>query len=405
MSIKKTIVIVGGGASAIACAAHLDQTKYHIHIFEKNKALGRKLLVAGKGGFNLTHSEKVETFIKRYTPADFLKKTLLEFSNDDLLKWLEEIGIPTYVGSSKRVYPLPGIKPVEVLKAMENVLEQKSVQIHFNKTWLGWENSNRLVFQDGETIETDYVVFALGGGSWSVTGSDGSWLSLFKEKGIKTTAFQASNCAYKFNWKNDFINQYAGSPLKNIAISCENTPNKWQKGEVVITQFGLEGNAIYALSPIIRKEIALNGKAKIYIDFKPSLSLEDVQHKLLDHRHKNISLALKLDLKLSPAQIAVLKTVVSKDHFINASVLAEFIKKVPLTITGSGALNEAISTVGGISLDEVSNNFELKAMKNHYCIGELLDWDAPTGGYLLQACFSMGVHLAKHFNEKTNETA
>ena len=396
---KKTISIIGGGAAAIALAAFLNNQKFEVTIFEKNKALGRKFLVAGKGGFNVTHSEQIESFVARYTPVSFLKESLLNFSNHDFRKWLDLIGIPTYVGSSKRIYPVKGIKPIEVLKAIQSVLMKNGVTVQYNKIWSGWDRHHNLVFNNTELIETDYTVFALGGGSWKVTGSDGSWLSVFEKKGIKVIPFQASNCAYHIEWAPDFILKHAGTPLKNISVSCL---HKKQKGEVVITRFGLEGNAIYALSPEIRSELEKNKKAVISLDLKPTLSLKDLVVKLNKPGSKKITERLRTDLKLSTAQIALLKTYVSKEDFLTIDSLAQKIKNLSLTIIHSAELDEAISTVGGLSLSEIDGTFQLNKMENNYCIGEMLDWDAPTGGYLLQACFSMGVRLAQHLNTHPN---
>lgn len=394
---KKTISIIGGGAAALTLAAFLNEHKFEVTIFEKKKTLGRKLLVAGNGGFNLTHSEQIESFIERYTPSSFLKETLLNFNNNDLINWLDSIGIPTYVGTSKRVYPKEGIKPIEVLKAIETVLKKNGVKIEYKKTWTGWDVSNNLIFNEKEVVESDAAIFALGGGSWKVTGSDGIWLSLFEKKGVKVIPFQASNCAYNIEWEDDFILKHAGAPLKNISISCL---NKMQKGEVVITEFGLEGNAIYALSPEIRSELKKYKKAIIAIDLKPTVTYEDVVTKLKKSKSKNTTEMLKSDLKLSPAQIGLVKKYVSKEDFLNIESLAKNIKSLPLTIVNSAELDESISTVGGVSLSDIDLNFQLNTVENNYCIGEMLDWDAPTGGYLLQACFSMGVRLAQHLNEK-----
>lgn len=394
---KKTVSIIGGGAAAIALAAFLNNQKFEVTIFEKNEALGRKLLVAGKGGFNLTNSEQIESLIERYTPSSFLKKTLLKFTNNDLIDWLYSIGIPTYVGSSKRVFPKEGIKAIAVLKAIQTVLIENGVKIEYNKVWTGWSVSNNLVFNDKELVESDYIIFALGGGSWKVTGSDGSWLSIFGKKGINTIPFQASNCAYNIVWENDFILKHAGAPLKNISISCL---NKKQKGEVVITQFGLEGNAIYALSPEIRSELKKQQKAIIFIDLKPTLSYADIVTKLKKSKLKKTTEILKRELKLSPVQIGLLKTCISKEAFLNIDTLALKIKSLAFDIVNSAELDKSISTVGGVCLSEIDLNFQLNTIENNYCIGEMLDWDAPTGGYLLQACFSMGFGLAQHLNAK-----
>lgn len=395
---KEKVSIIGGGPAAMTLAAFLNKQKFDVSIYEKNKALGRKFLVAGKGGFNLTHSEQIELLIERYIPSSFLREALENFNNNDLRDWLDSIGIPTYIGSSKRVYPKEGIKPIEVLKAIESVLIENGVKIEYNKTWTGWDINDNLVFNNKDYIESDYVVFALGGGSWKITGSDGDWLSVFKKKGINVIPFQASNCAYNIEWENDFILKYAGAPLKNISISCL---NKKQKGEVVITQFGLEGNAIYALSPEIRSELNNKRKAIISIDLKPTLSYKDIVKKLKKSKSKKITEILKRELKLSSVQIGLLKIYVSKEIFLNIDTLALKIKSLPLTIVNSAELDESISTVGGVCLSEIDLNFQLSTIENNYCIGEMLDWDAPTGGYLLQACFSMGVGLAQHLNAKS----
>ena len=392
---KKSVSIIGGGAAALILAALLDCDKYSVTIYEKNKTLGRKFLVAGKGGFNLTHSESIEELINRYTPSDFLEKSLLDFNNQDLRNWLESIGIPTYIGSSKRVYPKKGIKPIAVLNAILAVLERQAVQIQYSHIWKGWDLDNSLIFNLDTKIKSNYTVFALGGGSWKVTGSDGLWVDLFKTKGVSTVPFQASNCAYQVNWPDDFIGEHEGTPLKNVAINCL---NKSQKGEAVISRFGLEGNAIYALSPHIRDELDNYQKATIYLDFKPTLSQLEIFNKIKNSTYKKTSETLQKEVKLSLAQIGLLKKYINKETYLNPDSLAANIKKLRLEITGSAPKNDAISTSGGVTLDAVDENFQLKNIQNQYCIGEMLDWDAPTGGYLLQACFSMGAKLAKHLN-------
>ena len=393
---KKSVSIIGGGPAALILAALLDCKKFKVTVYEKNKTLGRKFLVAGKGGFNLTHSEPIRELIARYTPPHFLEKALLDFDNEDFRQWIDSIGIPTYIGSSKRVYPESGIKPITVLNAILNVLDKQGVAIEYQQTWKGWTNENDIVFNTDTTIKSDYTIFAMGGGSWKVTGSDGSWLNLFESESIPVVPFQSSNCAYRVNWPEDFILEHEGSPLKNIAISCL---NKKQKGEAVITRFGLEGNAIYALSPQIRQELESQQKATIFLDLKPTLRYEDLLQKIKKSTFKKTSETLQKEVKLSPAQIGLLKKYLSKETYLNPQLLAQNIKKLPIEITDTSLLNDAISTTGGIQLSAVDENFQLKNKKSNYCIGEMLDWDAPTGGYLLQACFSMGMHLARHLNK------
>ena len=392
---KKQISIIGGGPSAFLLAAFLDTEKFDIIIYEKNKTAGRKFLVAGKGGFNLTHSEPILQLIERYTPSVFLKNAVLNFSNTDFRNWLSKIGIPTYVGSSKRVYPEVGIKPIEVLNTILKHLESRGITIKYEHTFSGWNANNLPVINDTE-ITTDYTVFALGGGSWKVTGSDGSWIDTFSEKNSITQPFKASNCAFKINWPSNFIKKHEGKPLKNIAIACA---EKTQKGEAVITTFGLEGNAIYALSLQIRTQLSTHNKADIFIDFKPTLPLENIHEKIITSTQRSTTDILKKDLKLSASQIDLLKTYLSKTEYLTAEILAKNIKKFPITLENTSEIDEAISTVGGIDLESVSKNFELQNLPNQFCIGEMLDWDAPTGGYLLQACASTGVYLARYLNK------
>ncbi|TXE15415.1 TIGR03862 family flavoprotein [Psychroserpens burtonensis] len=392
---KKQIAIIGSGPSAFLLAAFLDAKKFNITIYEKNKTSGRKFLVAGKGGFNLTHSEPIEQFIKRYTPNEFLDQALLDFTNIDFRNWLDHIGIPTHIGSSKRVYPKDGIKPIEVLNAILKSLKEKGVTIKYEHIFSNWDdNSNPII--NNETIQTDYTVFSLGGASWNVTGSDGNWLDTFSKKGIKTKTFQASNCGYQIDWKHNFIEKHEGIPLKNISISCDNIT---QKGEAVITKFGLEGNSIYGLSPPIREQLNATSKATVFVDFKPSLTLENIKYKIKSSKYRTTTEILKKELKLSTPQIDLLKTYLSKESYLSRELLTNKIKKFPLEIINTASIDESISTVGGVDLDAISENFELKNMSNQFCIGEMLDWDAPTGGYLLQASASTGVYLAKHLNK------
>lgn len=394
---KKTVSIIGGGPSALCLAAFLDASKFDITIYEKNKTIGRKFLVAGKGGFNLTHAELPENFIKRYTPPTFLKNAFQHFDNTHLRTWLKGIGIPTFVGSSKRVFPEKGIKPIEVLNAILKVLKEKNVQLQFEYNWMGWTEQQALVFNNNLFIQSDYTIFSLGGGSWKVTGSDGTWLTHFSNKKIQTLPFQSSNCAYKINWSDFFIEQHEGKALKNISISCG---EKIQKGEVVITKFGLEGNAIYALSPSIQQALKNEQKAAIFIDLKPMIAENDLQQRINNSSLQKTTEILRKEVKLSSAAISLLKASVSKATYLDTVLLTKAIKRLPIEIVAAAPVDEAISTSGGIALDEVDQNFELKRLAHHFSIGEMLDWNAPTGGYLLQACFSMGAYLAHYLNSK-----
>jgi len=395
---KKSIAIIGSGPSALILAAMLDEKKFNVSIYERNAAPARKFLVAGDGGFNLTHSEEIEQFISRYTPSTFLENSIRAFTNTDLCNWLKNIGIETYTGTSKRIFPVKGIKPIDVLNAILNELKNKNVQLQTNHTWKGWNNNDELLISHNDdelVIKPDMVVFALGGASWSKTGSDGSWKELFEKKNIKIIPFQASNCSVEIKWDSAFFANTEGKWLKNISITCD---HKEKKGEIVITRFGIEGSGVYALSPQIRKQLNERKSAQIFIDLKPIFTPEEIKNKLADKGNRSYTKLLQDELNLSDVQIALLKTILTKEEFTDTDVLAEKIKKLPLQIIGLAPIDEAISTVGGISLDEVDEYFQFKKLPHHYAVGEMLDWDAPTGGYLLQACFSMGWYLAAKLN-------
>lgn len=395
--VKKSIAIIGGGPSALMLAAHINSQDYSVTIYEKNFALGRKFLVAGDGGLNITHSEAPQEFINKYTPTKFIKPFFEAFNNDDFRDWLFKIGIDTFVGSSKRVFPLKEIKPIAVLNTIIDLVKQNNVAIKTQYEWTGWHN-DELVFKtplENINIKPNITVFALGGASWAKTGANGEWLNLFEKKGIKTVPFQASNCGFEINWPKEFINENEGKYLKNIAATCGNLT---KKGELAITQLGLEGGAIYALSHKIRTQLYTKKSADLFLDFKPTLNQVGIEKKL-SNEQKSITDILKYDLNINDTQLALLKATLTKEAFLSAEVLAYKIKNLPLAIIGTAPIDEAISTVGGIALSEVNEHLELKAFPNVYCIGEMLDWDAPTGGYLLQANFSMGYYLAHYFNK------
>jgi uncharacterized flavoprotein (TIGR03862 family) len=397
---KKSIAIIGGGSASLMLASTLNENIFDVTIYEYNVALGRKFLVAGDGGLNLTYWEEPETFINRYSPKQFLEKSIRDFNNVDLRNWLLDLGIETYVGSSNRIFPIKGIKPIEVLNAILDKLKAQNVRILTKYEWKGWNDKDALIFENSDNtilIKPDIVVYSLGGASWSKTGSTGKWTEHFRNKGVDIVPFQPSNCAFKINWDKKFIQESEGKPLKNIVISCN---QKSKAGEVVITQFGIEGGAVYALSPEIRSELSINNASTIYIDLKPTLSLNEILSKFRNNESRTISNVLKEQINLNSLLIALIKSVISKEDFMNADVLSEKIKQLPLQIVGLADIEESISTVGGIALSETDDNFMLKKLPNNYVIGEMLDWDAPTGGYLLQGCFSMGNYLGKKLNEK-----
>lgn len=392
----KNITIIGGGPAALMLAAQIDTKKYKVTLFEKKKSVGRKFLVAGEGGLNLTYNSSIDAFINQYFPSDFIDPIIRKFTNKDLTEWLNQLEIPTFIGSSNRVFPDLNQKPIEVLnKIVAHILKRK-IEFQLNTKWTGWNEKGNLCFENLEDIKSDIVVFALGGASWKVTGSDGKWSELFKSKDINVLPFRAANCAFEVDWNKDFIKNNEGKPLKNIALTFN---NHTAKGELVISKFGIEGNAIYALSQKIQEKLLTEKSCKIYLDLKPTMSVTQLKSKYNNAKVSKVTDILKKVLKLDRTSIGLLKQFTDKDTFSNPDLLIKAIKSVPIIIKSSEEIDKAISTLGGVSLNEIDENFQLKKIPNSYVLGEMLDWYAPTGGYLLQGCFSMGFTLAKHFNE------
>jgi uncharacterized flavoprotein (TIGR03862 family) len=400
-----TIAIIGSGPAALAFAATIDSSLFDVHLFEKNKTAARKFLVAGDGGLNITHSEPIELLKTRYQPPGFLDTALSYFNNSDLQHWLHQLGIPTFIGSSGRVFPEKGIKPIQVLQTLLDAIASNNINTHYDHEWIGFLDNNKLLFQTNtieKIIAADYTVFALGGGSWKVTGANDKWFTAFEKKSINPLPFQAANCACKVNWPSNFADLYEGTALKNIALQCNHIS---RKGELVITKTGLEGGAIYWLSAAIRNDLKQNEKATLLLDLKPAFSEEELLHKLTyPPRRQSMNHHIISRIHLSEAQLALLKQYCDKDEFLHFPLLVKKIKYLPIPITSLASIEESISTVGGIPLTAVDKHFQLEKMPNNFVIGEMLNWDAPTGGYLLQAAFSMGKYLGNHFNTKLAKT-
>jgi hypothetical protein len=288
------------------------------------------------------------------------------------------------------------LKPIEVLNKIVEYISSKKIKFQLDTTWLGWNGDGHLCFDKIEDIESDIVVFALGGASWKVTGSDGKWSKNFEERGVNVLPFRAANCAFEVDWNKDFITTHEGKPLKNIALTYN---GHFSKGELVISKFGLEGNAIYALSQKIQEKLLTEKSTVIHLDLKPTMTVDQIRSKFKGSKLSKVTDVLKKVLNLDRSSIGLLKHFTDKDTFLNIDVLAETIKSVPIIIKSPEALDKAISTLGGIALDEIDENFQCKKIPGSYAIGEMLDWYAPTGGYLLQGCFSMGFVLAKYLNE------
>ena len=388
---RKQIIIIGGGPAGLMAADMLSP--YHdVHIYDKEKNVGQKLLVAGKGGFNITNSAQGEELFHKYTPENFLKDALRDFNPDALRKWLLEMDIPTYAGTSGRIFPQEGIKAIDVLNKITARLKTQNVQFHLKHEFVRFDKNHAVVVKHEEQeilLTADYFIFALGGASWPVTGSTGTWRALFGNIGIRTIPFEASNCGINIGWP-ESINLHEGKPLKNIAVSINQIH---EKGEAMITEHGLEGNVIYPIVPEIRKALSENNRAQILIDFKPFNTAEQLVGKTKGREIKTKDYATVFNL--NSVQLAMIKAFTSKETFLAPVQFAKKLKQIAIPVNSLRPIEEAISTVGGIDLDEMNPDFSFKKYPNLFAIGEMLNWDAPTGGFLLQASFSMGHWVGK----------
>ncbi len=400
---RKKIAIIGSGPSALIAADVLGES-CEVHIFEKGEAPARKFLVAGKGGFNLTNSLTGDALLNKFTPSSFFKPILDEFDSVDTGTWLHDLGIPTYEGTSGRIFPEKNIKPITVLQKIRDKLTGKQVQFHFNHEFVSFNENQQPVFIHKEekiTVEADHYLFALGGASWPVTGSTGNWVDAFEAIGITVLPFQSSNCGVNADWPAEFKEKLQGMPLKNIALRV----NDFEiKGEALITEYGLEGNAIYPAIPEIRKSFAETGKAEIHFDLKPDNSPEQLTQKIKDFEKLTYKShgtnAYKEAFNLDKARLILLKTFTTKEEFLEPDMFVQKIKSLAVPVNGLRKIEEAISTIGGIALDEVADDLTLKKFPKISVAGEMLDWDAPTGGFLLQGCFSTGYFAAMNILEK-----
>ncbi len=397
-TIRKQIAIIGGGPAAMM-AADVLSPHHDVHIYEKEKGVGQKFLVAGKGGFNITNSLQGNELTRKYTPENFLKEALTDFDSGAVREWLLQLGIPTFVGSSGRVFPEKGILPADILKKIKKKLTSQGVEFHLKHAFTGFDDKKNVMMKNGRkkvVVEADYYIFALGGASWPITGSTGEWSEIFNSAGINTIPFQSSNCGIHIDWPENIITNHAGKPLKNIAVSINNT---FEKGEALITDYGLEGNVIYPLIPEIRKILNANEPVQIILDLKPFNTAEQLLQKVQGKTSTKTKNYAEI-FNLNSTQLAIIKAFTSKETFLSPELFAQSLKHIVLPVASLRPVAEAISTVGGIDLEEMNPDFSFKKLPGCFAIGEMLDWDAPTGGYLLQGSFSMGHWVGKNILER-----
>jgi len=386
------VAVIGGGPAGLMAAEALAQRGVAVDLYDAMPSVGRKFLLAGKGGLNLTHAEAFDRFLTRYAAAEpALEPGLRDFGPDALRAWSAALGVPTFVGSSSRVFP-QDMKAAPLLRAWLHRLRGQGVRFHMRHRWTGWAADGSLQF-DSPTgavqISPAATVLALGGASWSRLGSDGAWWPWLAAQAVPLAALQPSNCGFDAAWSEHFSSRYAGEPLKSVALEFEG----WrQPGEFVVTATGVEGSLVYAASAALRERIAAAGSATFHLDLLPARSLDWVQREVAHPRGpRSLATHLKSRLNLSGVKTGLLWESLSKDAQADPAQLAAAIKALPITVTATRPIDEAISTAGGVRFDGLDARLMIQQLPGVFVAGEMLDWEAPTGGYLLTACFATGL--------------
>jgi uncharacterized flavoprotein (TIGR03862 family) len=402
MNLSIPVAIIGGGPAGLMAAQILVDAGIAVHLFDAMPSIGRKFLLAGKGGLNLTHSEGADTFAGRYgARRNAIERVLGDFDATALREWAQSLGIETFVGSSGRVFP-KDMKAAPLLRAWLHRLRHPArgpgVQFHMRHRWIGWGADNSLLFdtpQGTGQVNADAVLLALGGGSWARLGSNGAWVPLLVQKGVAVAPLLPSNCGFDVQggWSEHFKSRFAGQPFKSVAISRTSANGHgWRrKGEFVATATGVEGSLIYAASDQLRDDIIRSGHATFSLDLLPDMSAEKVLQEVAHPRGtRSLSSHLKRRLSLDGIKVAILHELLDKTAVNDPAQLAQAIKSLPITLQAARPIDEAISSAGGVLFEVLNGGYMLEQMPGVFCAGEMLDWEAPTGGYLLHACFATG---------------
>ena len=392
MSVEKHVAVIGAGPAGLMAAEVLAQGGARVTVYDAMPSAGRKFLMAGRGGLNLTHSEPLPEFLARYREAtSWLQPAISDFPPSALREWSEALGQPTVVGSSGRVFP-ESFKASPLLRAWLRRLDSQAVRFAFRHRWIGWNDGGQLRFQtpEGErAIEARATVLALGGASWPRLGSDGMWVEALAAKDVTISPLRPANCGFTVGWSDVFRDRFEGQPLKGVEFKFGSLATR---GEAMITRNGIEGGAIYALSAELREAILKSGEATLQVALRPDLPADELAARLSVSRGKqSFSNFLRKTVNLSPVAIGLLQEAAGgKLAALPPEALARLIGEVPIKLTGVAPIVRAISTAGGITLDELDENYMLGRLPGVFAAGEMLDWEAPTGGYLLQASFATG---------------
>ncbi|MGZ5051975.1 MAG: TIGR03862 family flavoprotein [Methylobacter sp.] len=389
------MAIIGGGPAGLMAAEALSRAGVKVDLYDAMPSVGRKFLIAGKGGMNITHSEPFEKFLSRYGSRQTQIKPLLESCGPDALRaWIEALGIHTFVGSSGKVFPTD-MKAAPLLRAWLHRLRADGVVFHMRHRWQGWDG-RALLFEtpDGlKKVDADAVVLALGGGSWARLGSDGAWISLLSQQGVAVEPLKPSNCGFDVGWSEFFKSRFAGQPLKPVraAFSDATGQELSQQGEMIVTADGIEGNLVYQMSAMLRDQITADGAALIYLDLAPGKDKQALLDKLSMPRGKlTMANHLRKRAGIDGVKAGLLRELVPKADFDDPVKLANAIKALPIKLVAPRPIDEAISSAGGVRFESLDENLMTRSMPGVFCAGEMLDWEAPTGGYLLTACFASG---------------
>lgn len=396
-----SVAIIGGGPAGLMAAEVLIKAGVQVDLYDAMPSVGRKFLLAGKGGLNLTHAEPYAAFVSRYgTRQAQLAPMLDDFGPEALRSWVHGLGVETFVGSSGRVFPTE-MKAAPMLRAWLHRLRSAGVHFHMRHRWLGWDAERALRFTtpEGERLlHADAVVLALGGGSWARLGSDGKWVELLEQRGITVAPLRPANCGFEVAWSEHFRNRFAGTPVKNVSLTftAANGQHISRQGEFIVTDSGVEGSLIYAFSAPLRDAIETSGAAVLYLDLAPGKTLERLCADLSKPRGKlSFSNHLRKRAGLDGVKAGLLRECLAEEIFAEPERLAIAIKALPLKLDATRPIDEAISTAGGVTFEVLDENLMLRQIPGVFCAGEMLDWEAPTGGYLLTACFASGRAVAQ----------